>query len=129
MPPAVRLFLAIEDLPRPAAEDGPDAGPHPADAELLDGLLQHPATRPWLGDRLGPKAVVDRRRSARAASERLERAGHPSGYGAHPAVGRNGIHSVFPSQQAVATYRSIPRGTLAQIGRCRLDGVPTGLLG
>jgi hypothetical protein len=28
------------------------------DAGLLDGLLQHPATSPWLGDRLGPAAVV-----------------------------------------------------------------------
>jgi hypothetical protein len=27
-------------------------------AELLDGLLQHPATSAWLGDRLGPTAVV-----------------------------------------------------------------------
>ena len=26
--------------------------------ELLDGLLQHPSTSPWLGDRLGPKAVA-----------------------------------------------------------------------
>ena len=28
------------------------------DAGLLDGLLQHPATSPWLGDRLGPTAVA-----------------------------------------------------------------------
>ena len=27
-------------------------------AELLDGLMQHPATSPWLGDRLGPTAIV-----------------------------------------------------------------------
>ena len=27
-------------------------------AELLDGLLQHPATHPWLGDRLGPTSVT-----------------------------------------------------------------------
>jgi hypothetical protein len=26
--------------------------------ELLDGLLQHPATSRWLGDRLGPTAVA-----------------------------------------------------------------------
>jgi len=26
-------------------------------AELLDGVLQHPLTRPWLGDRLGPVSV------------------------------------------------------------------------
>ena len=36
---------------------------------LLDGLLQHPATSPWLGDRLGPKAVADPRGSARVAPE------------------------------------------------------------
>ena len=28
------------------------------DTGLLGGLLQHPATAPWLGDRLGPTAVV-----------------------------------------------------------------------
>ncbi len=28
------------------------------DAWLLDGLRQHPAIRPWLGERLGPTAVV-----------------------------------------------------------------------
>ena len=28
------------------------------DAWLLDGLLQHPATSSWLGDRLGQTAVV-----------------------------------------------------------------------
>ncbi len=28
------------------------------DSALLDGLLQHPDTRPWLGDRLGPSAVT-----------------------------------------------------------------------
>jgi hypothetical protein len=27
-------------------------------AELLDGLIQHPAIRPWLGDRLGPNSVT-----------------------------------------------------------------------
>ena len=26
--------------------------------DLIDGLLQHPATRPHLGDRLGPTAVA-----------------------------------------------------------------------
>src|SRR5205823_3919377 len=31
---------------------------HGPSAELLDGLLQHPATRPFLGDRLGPTAVA-----------------------------------------------------------------------
>ncbi len=31
---------------------------HVTSAELLDGLLQHPATRPFLGDRLGPTTVA-----------------------------------------------------------------------
>jgi hypothetical protein len=59
IPPAVRLLLAASSPgsrvpPLPVARtlvlNLPDAG-------LLDGLLQHPATRPWLGERLGPKAV------------------------------------------------------------------------
>ena len=62
IPPAVRLLLAASSSapgsrvpPLQAARrlvlELPDAG-------LLDGLLQHPATRPWLGERLGPTAVV-----------------------------------------------------------------------
>jgi hypothetical protein len=60
-PPAVRLLLASS-----SSGSGPSAPPLEAartlvlrvpDAGLLDGLLQHPATKPWLGERLGPKAV------------------------------------------------------------------------
>jgi hypothetical protein len=58
IPPAVKLLLTPTG-PRPPTLRAarmlvltlPDAG-------LLDGLLQHPATGPWLGDRLGPTAVV-----------------------------------------------------------------------
>jgi hypothetical protein len=58
VPPAVRLLLA------PAGSRGPTLKAARMlvltlpDAGLLDGLLQHPATRPWLGDRLGPTAVA-----------------------------------------------------------------------
>jgi hypothetical protein len=31
---------------------------HGPSAELIDGVLQHPATRPYLGDRLGPTTVA-----------------------------------------------------------------------
>ena len=61
IPPAVRLLLASSRRSRRARPPLkaarmlvltlPDAG-------LLDGLLQHPATSPWLGDRLGPTAVA-----------------------------------------------------------------------
>ena len=62
MPPAVRLILASvpssSGVRAPALKAArmlvltlPDTG-------LLDGLLQHPATSPWLGDRLGPTSVT-----------------------------------------------------------------------
>lgn len=59
-PPAVRLMMRTS----PAAST---AKPWPAkrllvltapSADLLDGVLQHPDTRPLLGDRLGPVSVV-----------------------------------------------------------------------
>jgi hypothetical protein len=62
MPPAVRLILA--SVP---SSSGARVPPLKAarmlvltlpDAGLLDGLLQHPATSPWLGDRLGPTSVT-----------------------------------------------------------------------
>jgi len=58
IPSAVRLLLAprTERIPllkprRLLVLDLPSV-------ELLDGLLQHPVSSPWLGDRLGPKSVV-----------------------------------------------------------------------
>ena len=75
IPPAVRLLLAPAGSRVPTLKAArmlvltlPDAG-------LLDGLLQHPATSPWLGDRLGPTAVDDPRGSARAAPQGAEGAG------------------------------------------------------
>ena len=65
IPPAVRLLLT------PAGSRGPTLKAARMlvltlpDARLLDGLLQHPDTRPWLGDRLGPTAVA-------IADDRLE---------------------------------------------------------
>jgi hypothetical protein len=62
IPPAVRLLLA--SFPSPSGTRLPALEParmlvlRLPDAGLLDGLLQHPATSPWLGDRLGPTAVV-----------------------------------------------------------------------
>ncbi|MHB1561886.1 MAG: helicase-associated domain-containing protein, partial [Isosphaeraceae bacterium] len=58
IPPAVRLLLTAmaPRVPRlKAARMRVLTLPGPA---LLDGLLQHPATSPWLGERLGPTAVV-----------------------------------------------------------------------
>ena len=76
VPPAVRLLLAA----RPRARAVPPLKAARMlvltlpDAGLLDGLLQHPATRPWLGDRLGPTAVAipeDRLESLREALKEL----------------------------------------------------------
>ncbi len=62
IPPAVRLLQTA--LPSSMASRVPRLQaarmrvlilPGPG---LLDGLLQHPATSPWLGERLGPTAVV-----------------------------------------------------------------------
>jgi hypothetical protein len=76
IPPAVRLLLA-------ASSSGSRVRPLEAvrmlvlslpDASLLDGLLQHPDTKPWLGERLGPTAVVvpeDRVGSLRKALKEL----------------------------------------------------------
>jgi hypothetical protein len=58
IPPAVRLLLVPSGMRGPklkAARMLVLTLPNP---ELLDGLLQHPATSPWLGDRLGPTAVA-----------------------------------------------------------------------
>lgn len=43
VPPLQALRMLVLDVP---------------DAAILDGLIQHPATRPWLGERLGPTAVI-----------------------------------------------------------------------
>jgi hypothetical protein len=58
IPPAVRLLLApLEARLAPLKASRRVVLNLPA-AELLDGLLQHPDTSPWLGERLGPNAVV-----------------------------------------------------------------------
>ncbi len=62
IPPAVQLLLTA--IPTPAGPRVPSLKASRLrvltlpGAGLLDGLLQHPATSPWLGDRLGPTAVV-----------------------------------------------------------------------
>ncbi len=58
VPPAVRLLWhAVGPGSSPLTVTRPIVLNLPA-ADLLDGLLQHPATRDKLGDRLGPTAVV-----------------------------------------------------------------------
>jgi hypothetical protein len=63
VPPAVRLLLASSAATESGARVPPIKAARMlvltmADAGLLDGLLQHPATSTWLGDRLGPNAVT-----------------------------------------------------------------------
>ena len=57
IPPAVRLILAPRTSRVPPLKIARLTVLNLPTAELLDGLLQHPATRQWLGDRLGPKSV------------------------------------------------------------------------
>jgi len=58
IPPAVRLLLAARTSRVPMLKAARMLILNLPTAELLDGLLQHPATSPWLGDRLGPTAVA-----------------------------------------------------------------------
>ena len=58
LPAAIRLLLhAAAPEGEPIAATRPLLLTVPSES-LLDGLLQHPATSPYLGDRLGPTAVV-----------------------------------------------------------------------
>ncbi len=58
IPPAVRLLLAPRTSRIPPLKAVRLTVLNLPSSELLDGLLQHPATRPWLGDRLGSKSVA-----------------------------------------------------------------------
>jgi Helicase conserved C-terminal domain len=57
VPPAVRLLLAARTSRVPALKASRMLVLNLPAAELLDGLLQHPATSPLLGRRMGPFAV------------------------------------------------------------------------
>jgi hypothetical protein len=58
IPPAVRLLLTPTGSRVPTLKAARMLVLTLPNPELLDGLLQHPATSPWLGDRLGPTAVA-----------------------------------------------------------------------
>jgi hypothetical protein len=58
MPPAVKLLLAVRSSQVPPLRPTRTLVLTVPQTELLDGLLQHPAIRPWLGDRLGPNSVT-----------------------------------------------------------------------
>ena len=58
MPPAVRLLLLAGTARVPALATSRPLLLHAPSAELLDGLLQHPATSIHLGDRIGPTTVI-----------------------------------------------------------------------
>lgn len=81
LPPAVRLLSRLVDLdgdgpPPPLRADRPLLLRAPS-AEILDGLFQHPDTRPLLGDRLGPTAAIVRSVDPTALREALRRLGVP----------------------------------------------------
>jgi hypothetical protein len=58
VPPAVRLLLLPKTSRVPPIEATRTVVLKVSSVELLDGLLQHPATSPWLGERLGPTSVT-----------------------------------------------------------------------
>jgi hypothetical protein len=58
IPPAVQLLLAVRSSQVPPLQPTRILVLTLTRAELLDGLLQHPAIRPWLGDRLGAYSVT-----------------------------------------------------------------------
>jgi hypothetical protein len=58
IPPAVRLLLAPRTSRIPPLKTVRLTVLNLPSAQLLDGLVQHPATRQWLGDRLGPRTVA-----------------------------------------------------------------------
>ena len=57
LPPAVRLLLAAKASRIPALKASRTLVLKLPTVELLDGLVQHPATAPLLGWRMGPCAV------------------------------------------------------------------------
>jgi hypothetical protein len=58
VPPAVALLLAAKTARVPALKASRMVVLNLPSADLLDGLLQHPATAPFLGGRLGPTSVA-----------------------------------------------------------------------
>jgi hypothetical protein len=79
LPPAVRLLTRLVDLdgegPPPALKAHRPLLLRAPSAEVLDGLFQHPDTRPLLGDRLGPTAAVVRSDDPSRLREALQRLG------------------------------------------------------
>ena len=58
IPPAIKLLLAIRNSQVPPLRPTRILVLTLENAELLDGLVQHPSIGPWLGDRLGPNSVT-----------------------------------------------------------------------
>lgn len=58
IPPTVRLLLAAKSSHFPALKAARLLVTNLRSPDLLDGLLQHPATAPFLGRCLGPTSVV-----------------------------------------------------------------------
>jgi hypothetical protein len=79
LPPAVRLLTRLVDLdgegPPPALKAHRPLLLRAPSAEVLDGLFQHPDTRPLLGDRLGPTAAVVRSDDPSRLRKALQRLG------------------------------------------------------
>ncbi len=75
MPPSARLLLRAaqgEKSPIRASRQIVMRVPH---ADMLDGLLQHPSTAPWLGERLGPESVEISESACEALAKSLKELG------------------------------------------------------
>ena len=58
MPPAVKLLMLAAAGRVPTLTTDRPIVLHAPSADLLDGLFQHPGTKPHLGERLGPTAII-----------------------------------------------------------------------
>jgi hypothetical protein len=73
--PAVRLMLLAASPQAPPLETARFLLLRTPSADVLDGLVQHPKTRDYLGERLGPTTVVVPERAREDLRRALEKLG------------------------------------------------------
>jgi hypothetical protein len=74
LPPSVKLMALAASTQVPLTTARPLIL-HVPSSEVLDGLIQHPTTRDFLGDRLGPTSVIVLEDSLDAFRKALDRIG------------------------------------------------------
>ena len=75
VPPAVGLLMRAMSGRVPHLTTSRPLILHAHSSDLLDGLLQHPDTRPFLGERLGPTTAIITEETAAAFQRALDRLG------------------------------------------------------